>query len=79
LIFFTFFRDYFSFGIVIRKTKTLSSPDGSEYPTLLGVDIAYSGREVVMKNNRFAPKKHTNISTGVYYYLSLRAIAWQSH
>ncbi len=46
--------------IVIRKTKVLSSPDGSKYPFGLVFspkDMAYSGREVVMKNNRFAPKK----------------------
>jgi hypothetical protein len=28
-------------------------------------DIAYSGREVVMKTHRFASKKNTNLSTGV--------------
>jgi len=27
-------------------------------------DTAYSGREVVLKTHRFAPKKNTNLSTG---------------
>jgi len=38
-------------------------------------DMAYSGREVVMKNNRFAPKKNTNLSTGVLivcFFVSFR-------
>ena len=45
------------------------SPDGSQYPFGLGFspkDREYSGREVVMKNNSCAPKKNTNLSTGVY-------------
>jgi hypothetical protein len=28
-------------------------------------DIAYSGREVVIKTHRIAPKKNTNLSTDV--------------
>jgi hypothetical protein len=38
-------------------------------------DTAYSGREVVMKKSGFAPKKNTNLSTGVCCYFSFCVIA----
>jgi len=53
--------NYFHFEKGFRMTNIFSSPDGSQYPFGLAFspkDVVYSGREVVLKNYRYAPKKN---------------------
>jgi len=58
----------------------LSSPDGSQYPFGLVFrpkDMAYSVREVVLKNYRYAPKKTPAFRPVFLCHLCQSFILWQ--
>jgi len=49
IIFMNLFLKLF-FGKVLKNINEFNSPDGSKYPTFLGVDTANSGRMCFYKN-----------------------------